>query len=104
MNLHLFAQAQPQNNPAEMVKTIAIFVVFYAIFYLIILRPQKKKMAEHKARVSALVKDDQVILEGGIYGSVKAVEDGVLQVEIAEKTVVKVDQTAVRSVVKEEKK
>ena len=32
MNLHLFAQAQPQNNPAEMVKTIAIFVVFYAIF------------------------------------------------------------------------
>ena len=104
MNFHLFAQAQPQNNPAEMVKTIAIFVVFYAIFYIIILRPQKKKMADHKARVSALVKDDQVILEGGIYGSIKAVEDGVLQVEIAEKTVVKVDQNAVRSVVNSDKK
>ena len=104
MNFDLLANAQRQGgNPAELVKTIAIFVVFYAIFYVIIIRPQKKKAQEHKARVNSLVKDDEVVLEGGIYGSVKAVEDGVLQVEIAEKTIVKVDQNAVRSVINEKK-
>ncbi|WDE95850.1 preprotein translocase subunit YajC [Lentisphaera profundi] len=104
MNYDLLAQAQKQSNPAEMVKTIAIFVVFYAIFYVIILRPQKKKVQAHKQRVASLVTDDQVILEGGIYGSVKAIEDGILQIEIAEKTVVKVDQNAVRSVVNDSEK
>jgi preprotein translocase subunit YajC len=104
MNFDLLAAQAQQGNPAEMVKTIAIFVVFYAIFYVIILRPQKKKVQAHKQRVASLVKDDEVILEGGIYGSVKAIEDGVLQVEIAEKTIVKVDQNAVRSVVSEDPK
>jgi len=105
MNLDLLAaQAQRQGGPAEMIKTVAIFVVFYAIFYVIILRPQKKKVQAHKDRVASLVKDDEVVLEGGIYGSVRAIEDGVLQVEIAEKTIVKVDQNAVRSVVSEDVK
>ena len=101
MNLDLLANAQ-RWNPAELVKTIAIFVVFYAIFYVIIYAPEKE-MQEHKARVNSLVKDDEVILEGGIYRSIKAVEDGVLHAEIAEKTVVKVDQNAVRSVINDKK-
>ena len=93
---------QAQGGPADMGKTIGIFVIFYAILYILFMRPQKKKQAAHKKLVSALKKDDQVILEGGIYGSIHAVEEGILQVLIAEKTIVKIDQTAVRVVLGDE--
>lgn len=90
--------AQQQQAAPDMFKTIGIFVIFYAILYILFMRPQKKKQAEHKQMVAALKKDDNIILEGGIYGSVQAVEEGILQVEIAEKTIVKIDQNAVRVV------
>jgi preprotein translocase subunit YajC len=94
---------QAQAGPNDMFKTIAIFAIFYGILYILFMRPQKKKQAEHKQMVAALKKDDRVILEGGIYGAVHAVEEGVLKVEIAEKTIVKIDQNAVRVVLGDEK-
>ena len=93
---------QQAGSPNDMFKTIAIFAIFYGILYILFMRPQKKKQAVHKQMVAALKKDDKVILEGGIYGSVAAVEEGILQVEIAEKTIVKIDQNAVRVVLGDE--
>ena len=94
---------QPTSGSNDMFKTIAIFAIFYGILYILFMRPQKKKQAEHKQMVAALKKDDKVILEGGIYGAVHAVEEGILKVEIAEKTIVKIDQNAVRVVLGDEK-
>ena len=54
---------------AQFVPLILIFVIFY--FFLI--RPQQKKIKEHKIMVSALKRGDEVITSGGIVGKVERI-------------------------------
>ena len=55
----------------QFIPLILIFVIFY--FFLI--RPQQKKVKEHKAMVEALKRGDKVITSGGIVGTVDRVID-----------------------------
>ena len=64
--------------------TIIIFlVVIFAIFYFIMVRPQRKKQKEHEQLVQTLNKGDRVITAGGIYGVIESLSDDsiVLKVE-----------------------
>ena len=56
---------------AQFIPLILIFVIFY--FFLI--RPQQKKVKDHKAMVEALKRGDKVITSGGIIGTVERVID-----------------------------
>ena len=57
---------------AQLIPLILIFVIFY--FFLI--RPQQKKVKEHKLMVENLKRDDKVITSGGIIGTVERIIDG----------------------------
>lgn len=57
---------------AQFIPLILIFVIFY--FFLI--RPQQKKVKNHKAMVTALKRGDQIITSGGIVGTVERVMEG----------------------------
>ena len=60
-------------------------VLIFAIMYFLLIRPQQKKMKEHRAMVEALRRGDQVVTSGGIVGKVSKVQDdGFVEVEIAE--------------------
>ncbi len=66
-------------------------ILIFAIMYLLLIRPQQKKLKEHKAMVEALRRGDQVLTQGGIVGKVvKVADDGIIEVEIAEGVKVKV--------------
>ena len=66
---------------AQFIPLILIFVIFY--FFLI--RPQQKKVKEHKAMVEALKRGDKVITSGGIVGTVERVIDNEkVEVQISE--------------------
>jgi len=65
-------------------------VLIMVIFYFLLIRPQQKKLKEHKAMVEATKKGDSVITGGGIIGKVSDVKDDVLIVEIADGVKVKV--------------
>ena len=56
----------------QFIPLILIFVIFY--FFLI--RPQQKKVKEHKAMVENLKRGDKVITSGGIIGTVERIIDG----------------------------
>ena len=53
----------------QFIPLILIFVIFY--FFLI--RPQQKKVKEHKAMVESLKRGDKVVTSGGITGTVETV-------------------------------
>ena len=57
---------------AQLIPLILIFVIFY--FFLI--RPQQKKVKEHKLMVENLKRGDKVITSGGILGTVERIIDG----------------------------
>lgn len=57
----------------------------FAVFYFFVIRPQNKKMKDHKAKIAAVRRGDKVVTGGGVIGTVtKVVEGGELMVEIAE--------------------
>ena len=81
---------------AQFVPLILIFV----IMYLLLIRPQQKKVKEHKAMVEALRRGDQVVTQGGIIGQVSKVkEDGEIELEIAEGVKVRLVKATVAQVV-----
>ena len=83
----------------QFIPLILIFVIFY--FFLI--RPQQKKVKEHKAMVQNLKRGDEVITSGGIIGRVERVfDDGRLEVNISEGVNVQVVKDTVQSHFKKE--
>ena len=72
---------------AQFIPLILIFVIFY--FFLI--RPQQKKVKEHKLMVQNLKRGDKVITSGGIIGTVERVmENDRAEIEIAENVKVEI--------------
>ena len=51
-------------------------VLIFVIFYFFLIRPQQKKVKDHKAMVEALKRGDKVITSGGIIGTVERIIDG----------------------------
>ena len=80
--------------------SILPFILIFAIMYFLLIRPQQKKMKEHRAMVDALRRGDQVITAGGLIGKVtKVKEDGEIEVELSEGVKVRVVKHTVQSVV-----
>ena len=71
----------------QFIPLILIFVIFY--FFLI--RPQQKKVKEHKAMVESLKKGDKVVTSGGITGIIsRIIDNDKVEVEIADNVTVEV--------------
>ena len=72
---------------AQFVPLILIFVIFY--FFLI--RPQQKKVKEHKKMVESLKRGDKVITTGGIVGNIERIIDNEkVEVQIADNVKVEI--------------
>ncbi|MBP1752520.1 MAG: yajC [Geobacteraceae bacterium] len=77
-------------------------IFMFAIFYLLLIRPQQKKAKEHKAVLESLQKGDQVITAGGIHGRITAVDDAVVTLEIATGVNIKINKGFIASVSKKD--
>lgn len=75
-------------------------VLMLFVFYFLLIRPQQKKMKEHKAMVEALRRGDKVVTSAGIVGTVNKIdaEAGIVHIEIAPDVVVKMVKSAVSEV------
>jgi len=81
----------------QFIPLILIFVIFY--FFLI--RPQQKKVKEHKLMVSALKRGDEVVTSGGIVGKVERIlGDDKIDLTISENVTVQVVQSTIQSLLK----
>jgi len=54
---------------------IIILVVFVAVFYFMLIRPQRKRQAQHNVLLKDLKRGDSVVTAGGIYGEIDSVGD-----------------------------
>ncbi len=59
------------------------------IFWFLIIRPQMKRQKEHRAKVEAMKKGDQVVTGGGLVGKVVKVDETYVEVELAQNVRVK---------------
>ncbi len=77
-------------------------IFMFAIFYLLLIRPQQKKAKEHRALLEALKKGDQVVTAGGIHGKITAVEDNIVTLEIATGVNIKINKGFIANIVKKD--
>lgn len=74
-------------------------ILIFAIMYFLLIRPQQKKVKEHRTMVESLRRGDQVVTQGGIIGKVAHVgEDGIVQVEIADGVKVRLARQSISQV------
>lgn len=96
-----YAQAAGAASPGggmAMIVQFAPLLFIFVIFYFLLIRPQQKKVKDHRATVDAVKKGDVVITAGGIVARVTKVEEHELEVEIAPNVRVKAIKSTISDV------
>lgn len=99
------AAADPAAAPSMLV-TMAPLVLVFFVFYVLVIRPQNKRMMEHRKTINELQKGDRVVTGGGIIATVKkVVGDNEILLDIGNGTeVLALRQTIMMTYKTEEKK
>ncbi len=74
-------------------------ILIFVIFYFLLIRPQQKKMKQHRAMVEAIKAGDKVVTSGGIYGVIKSVDNAMATLTIADKVDIKISKSSIGGVV-----
>ena len=102
MNLNLLTTAATgteQAGAASLIPTLVMMVALIALFYFLLIRPQRKKDKAVKDMLAALKVSDRVCTIGGIYGTVVALKDDTVTIAVgAAKTQLVMARWAIRSV------
>jgi len=89
-----FAEAPAADASGGFASLIPL-VLIMVIFYFLLIRPQQKKLKEHRGLIDELKKGDTVITGGGFYGKVMDVKDDILKIDIADGVRVKVKRDTI---------
>lgn len=94
-----FAQGANQGG-SDLIVSLVPFILIFAIMYFLVLRPQQKRMKEHREMVAATRRGDTIVTNGGIIGKVTKVfeENDEIQVEIADGVRVRILRATVSEV------
>jgi len=103
LNVAWAQTAQPSRGPGIFEAFVVPLLLILPIFWFLIIRPQQKKVKEHREMLSKLKKNDEVITGGGIYGRVVALADDVVTVEVAPNVRIRVSRAQISRSVKGEK-
>jgi preprotein translocase subunit YajC len=95
-----YAQAASGASQGGLVGLLLPFALIIPIFYLLVFRPQNKKIKEHKALIAAVKRGDRVITSSGLIGQVnKVIDDNEVQLEIAEGVRVRMLRASISEIV-----
>lgn len=90
-------QASPAGAGPGLMASIMPFVLIGLIFYFLIIRPQNKRVKQHRQLLSEITRGDTVVTNGGLVGKVKKVADDELTVTFGD-TDIKVVRTMIADV------
>ncbi|MDQ6982196.1 MAG: preprotein translocase subunit YajC [Mariprofundus sp.] len=91
----VYAEAAPAADGGSGFASLIPLVLIMVIFYFLLIRPQQKKLKEHRNLIDQLKKGDTIITGGGLYGKVTDVKDDTLKVDIADGVRVKVKRDTI---------
>lgn len=95
-----YAQAAGGAGGGNAFQAFLPLILIFVVFYFLLIRPQQKKMKQHKELLESIRRGDKVITGGGIIGTVTKVDnDNELTVEIAKDVKVKVQRATISGVV-----
>jgi preprotein translocase subunit YajC len=84
------------------VSILPIIVLLFAVMWLLVIRPQRKRQAEQRRILESVAPGEEVLTAGGLYGTVRGVDDDEVRLEIAPGVEVRVSRRAVAAVLTNE--
>lgn len=87
------------NSASAILFGILPWLLIFLIFYMLMIRPQQKRLKEHQATIAAVKRGDEVVTAGGIRAKVTKVSDDEAEVEIAQGVRVRVVKSTLSQVV-----
>jgi preprotein translocase subunit YajC len=82
--------------------SLIFLVLLVGIFYFMLIRPQKRRVDQHRALIESLGLGDEIVTIGGMFGTIKNIHDEDIELEIASGTVIRIVKTAVARQVTED--
>ena len=98
----LMMQTAPAGGANSFAASINFFIpliLMFGVFWILVFRPQQRRVKEHQAAINAVKKGDEVITGGGIRGRVTKVTDDEAEVEIAQGVKVRVVKSTLTHVI-----
>ena len=98
----LMIQTAPAGQASQMGAYINFFIpliLMFGVFWILVFRPQQRRVKEHQASINAVKKGDEVITGGGIRGRVTKALDDEVEVEIAQGVKVRVVKSTLTHVI-----
>ena len=84
---------------AQQAIPVVLWIVIFAVFYVVLIRPQQVQQRRYREMLGRLKKGDRVLTRGGLYGIIVEIKDNQIMLELAQNVRVRADRTAVQSVV-----
>jgi preprotein translocase subunit YajC len=81
---------------------LIVIALLFALFWLFLIRPQRRRQAEQERMLAGLEVGDEVVTAGGIYGDVVGLEEDEVRLEIAPGTEVRVARRAIAAVLEDD--
>jgi preprotein translocase subunit YajC len=97
-------QAAEGNSTTATLQMVGFLVVIFALFYFVMIRPQRKKQKEQQTMVAALQKGDRVITAGGIFGTIDSVREDSVVIKVESGTLLRVAKGSVMVIKEQQQK
>ena len=78
---------------------LILLPVFFAVFYFLLIRPQQKRVKEHAELIRSIEPGDDVLTNGGLYGTITTIDGQIAELEIADGVVVRIQRAAVAELI-----
>jgi len=86
-------------NPSQgALMNLMPIILIFAVFYFLLIRPQKKAQADHKKMLEDLKKNDDVITSGGIHGTIANVKDNTVTLKVDDNVKIEVQKSSIASI------
>ena len=102
LNFLVYAMGSNQGAAQGQGAGFSVFIpliLMFIIFYFLLIRPQQKKVKQHREMLASLKKGDRVVTAGGIHGVITNISDNTVTLEVAPKVKIKVQKGSISDVI-----
>lgn len=96
------AQQPPTGILGFLLGPFGMMIIIFAIIYLLIMRPQQKKQKQQQEMLRNLQKGDKVVTQAGIYGTITALDEKIVTLQVDDKVRLKIGRWSVADKVTED--
>ena len=78
-----------------LIGNVVFLGLLVGVFYFLLIRPQKRRVAQHRSLIDSVGVGDEVVTIGGMYGTVRAIDDEQVELEVTPGTAIRFTKAAI---------